>query len=353
MGCEKDSDGPIRASDSNESFSGEGFFLSANLDSGRTIHLVGDTLYLSMGKVWSFSNCALKSINTSFVREDSLLWIKPTIKILATEEDCAAPYYRPDTTLKIVFRSEDLKDIAKIAVKNDMDSVLDSILVRHGTITKDTFFVYMDSSFSDAHRYPLRTKNKKKSDTIPTLLRVLDSLTPRVFYWRTMKSVCTHRIDMCGKTVADTIYPTSWKVADTNLVPIHYACADTDSVYCINSKWENDSTAIGELQERPDTIWHFSTYYLEHIPKCGTFNSFSASYYSVGQRVRFVRELYTPDESEKFCGPATGPEWMVYNMSGNKMVVDSLSKLDSLLSAWKMASVAPDTLIVDTTKNKK
>jgi hypothetical protein len=175
---------------------------------------------------------------------------------------------------------------------------------------------------------------------------VLDSLTPRVFYWRTMKSVCTHRVDMCKKTVADTVYPTSWYINDTNLVPVHYACADSDSVYCINSKWENDSTELGKLQERPDTIWHYSTYYAEKIPKCGTFNQFTISNFTIGDRVRFIRELMTPDEDESFCGPASQEEWMVYNMSRNQMVLDtdSIAILDSLKKIWKKATVAPDTL---------
>lgn len=357
-GCEKSTDGPISVSSGNEEYDGEGFFLSASLDSGKRIHLVGDTLLLSLGNIWSFSNCALQAINLDYKREDSILWIMPSVKIHVTEEDCAAPFYRPDTTIRILVRSGDVRNISQIKVKNDKDSILDSIMIRRGSIAKDTFFVYMDSAFGLPHNYPIRTNdikkyNSKRKDTIPTLLRVLDSLTPRVFYWRTMKSTCTHRIDMCNSTIADTIYPTSWKLQDTNLVPVHYACADTDSVYCINSKWEDDSTSLGKLQERPDTIWHYSTYYIEHIPKCGTYNSFNVAYYAVGQRVRFIRELFKPDEEESFCGPATAEEWMVYNMSGSRMVVDSLSILDSLLAVWKEATVAPDTLIVDTTKSKK
>lgn len=356
-GCEKDSDGPINVTNGDVDFDGEGFFRGAKIDSGRTIHLVGDTLFLELSKIWSFSNCALRSIDCPFDRRDSVLWIKPKIDIHVSDEDCAAPYFRPDTLLKLFPANEDFKSIGKLYVKDDKDSILDSVLIRRGKIQKDTFFIYMDSAFSDPHRLPLRTKavrtKGKKSDSIPTIIRVLDSLTPRVFYWRTMKSVCTHRIDMCNDIVADTIYPTSWKIADTNLVPIRYACANADSVYCINSKWKNDSTALGKLQERPDTIWHQSTYYVEKIPKCGTFNSFNMVYYGVGQRVRFIRELFSPDSSETFCGPATGERWNVYNLSNSKMDVDSLSRLDSLIAQWKKAEVAPDTLIVDSTDSKK
>lgn len=352
--CEKDTDGPLDVMSENFNYDGEGFFSSAELDSGKTIHLSKDTLFLGMGKMWTFSNCALESIKIIYSKEDSILWLTPRLSIHATAEDCAAPYYRPDTVLKVTLSKEQMQGIGMIKVKNDADSVLDSILLRRGSFSKDTFYVYLDSSFADAHAYPLRTKDKKKGKEIPSVIRVLDSLTPRVFYWRTMKSVCTHRVDMCKKTIADTVYPTSWYINDTNLVPVHYACADSDSVYCINSKWENDSTELGKVQERPDTIWHYSTYYTEKIPKCGTFNQFSVSNYTIGDRVRFIRELMTPDKDESFCGPASQEEWMVYNMSKNQMVLDtgSVAILDSLKKIWKKATVAPDTLKVDTSKAK-
>ena len=347
-GCEKDSDGPIAVSKDGFRYDGDGYFLQASLDSGRTIHLSKDTLFLDMGKMWTFSNCALRSIDLDYRKEDSVLWISPVLKISASAEDCAAPYYRPDTTLKLQLSKDQMSGVGVIKVKNDADSVLDSIMLRRGKFSLDTFYVYMDSSFADAHEYPLRTKEKKKGKEIPTILRVLDSLTPRVFYWRTMKSTCKHRVDMCKKTVADTIYPSSWNINDTNLVPVHYVCADSDSVYCINSKWENDSTELGKLQERPDTIWHYNTYYIENIPKCGTYNSFGMSYYAVGQRVRFIRELYTPDGDESFCGPASQKKKMVYNLSNSKMVLDTgnVVILDTLSKIWKKAKVAPDTLIV-------
>lgn len=352
VGCEKSTDGPLSVSDGDDVYFGDGFFKGASLDSGRTIHLSDDTLYVTLSNIWSFSNCALRTIRLEFRPKDSVLWINPFIKIAVTDRDCAAPYYRPDTTIKVLLKKEDVVGIEKIKVKNDMDSVLDSILLRRGQIQNDTFFIYMDSSFSDPHNLPLRTKGKEALNT-PTILRVLDSLTPRVFYWRTMNSTCTHRIDMCNEVVADTIYPSTWKAADTNLVPIHYVCADTDSVYCINSKWENDSTALGKLQERPDTIWHYSTYYMEKIPRCATYASYEKAYYKLGGRVRFIRQLFAPDESEKFCGPSSSPEWMVYDVERNKMFVDSLNLLDSLIAVWKQAKIAPDTLIVDSTASKK
>ena len=351
VGCEKDSDGPLSVSNENTEFEGTGFFLSASLDSNSLIHLAQDTLYLSMGQIWSFSNCALRSIDLNYRREDSVLWIEPVIQIKTSGEDCAAPYYRPDTVIKILMSETVGSSVSTIKVKNDVDSVLDTILVRRGTFRTDTFNIYLDSSFGVAANYPLRTREKKGSREIPTILRVLDSLTPRMFYWRTMEANCTHRVDMCKSVVADTLYPMTWDIDDTNLVPIHYACADSDSVYCINSKWENDSAALGALQERPDTIWHYSTYFLEKIPDCVTYNSFSHAPLFVGTKVRFVRQQMIPSENEIYCGPSSERNWMIYNLSNGRMVLDndSVTVVDSLIRKWKDAAVAPESLMVKDT----
>ncbi len=346
-GCEYESDGPIKPSSSNHEYDGTGFFRAASLDSGALIHLASDTLFLNVQNIWSFSNCALKSIDLNMEKQGDVLWFAPTVDIHVTEDDCAAPFYRPDSLFKIVLDDETLDGVGQVKVKNDLDSILDSIYVRRGKFVLDTFQVYMDSSFLDPSNFPLRTVEKKKKESLPSIMRVLDSLTPRVFYWRTMHSNCTHRVDMCEDVVADTIYPSSWNINDTNLVPVHYSCADTDLVYCINSKWEDDSTSLGKIQERPDTIWHYSTYYVEKLEKCGTFNKFSVSNYVVGQTVRFIRQKLVPDEDETGCGPSSAEEWMIYNLKNFRMVLDndSVKVIDDLLKAWDEAEIAPDTLI--------
>ena len=346
-GCEYSSDGPIKPSRGDLEFDGNGYFLGAALDSGNTFHLASDSLILDLKKIWTFSNCALKAINLDYETQGNVLWISPIIDIHVTEDECAAPYNRPDTTFRLSLEGM-LDGVKQINVKNDADSLMDSILVRYGRLVKDTFSIYVDSIFSDAHNFPLRTKELKGKDSVPTILRVLDSLTPRVFYWRTMRSSCTHRIDLCDDVVADTIYPSSWNISDTNLVPVRYSCADTNLIYCINNKWENDSSALGKLQERPDTIWHYSTYLAERIPKCASYNSFAATVLGVGQNSRFIRELMIPDEDESACGPASAEEWMFYNLSNRKMVLDndSVQVVDGLIESWKKADVAPDTLIV-------
>lgn len=347
-GCEKDSDGPLEVSSSKYEYYQDGFFRSATLDNGRLIHLLSDTLYLKLDSLWTFDNCSLESIDMEYHREDTVLVIEPKIKIHGYEGDCASPFYRPDTTFKILLAGQDVKGATSIKVRNDEELDLDSILLRRGKFQTDTFYVYLDSSFADPHKLPLRTKETKADKPIPTILRVLDSLTPRKFYWRTMKTICNLRVDMCDDVVPDTLYPSSWSINDTNLVPVRYSCADSTLSYCINSKWENDSSSLGDLQERPDTIWHQSTYYMEKIPKCSAYDSYSVTYYNVGQRVRFIRKMMVPDETEMVCGPSSSEEQMVYNMNGNRMVVDrdTVKVLDTLNTIWSEADVAPDTLIV-------
>jgi len=341
--CAQDDDGPLGLGSSDVDYAGKGTFLTAMLDSNRLIHLASDTLFLHMDSIWSFSNCALTSIRLNTYNEDSALVIAPQVNFHTKGEDCPSPYYRPDTTIKVLLGENILKNVSLIRVKDSQDSVLDTILVRRGEFSLDTFKIYIDSLFDSVHSYPLRTKDS------PSVLRVVDSLKPQVFLWRTMKSVCTLRIDMCDSTVNDTIYPSRWSLNDTNLVPIHIACADSDSVYCSSTRWENDSTSLGKLMERPDTVWYTSTYYMESIPKCGSINRFSKSSLYKGSFFSVYRELYSPDETETSCGPAAMPELYIYDIGRNRVFPDSLDA-DTLLKQWKSATVA--TYKKDTTKKR-
>ena len=349
--CTHDGDGPLEVMPNGESVEGEGYFLGATLDSGKTLHLASDTLYVTLSSIWSFSNCSLRSIDLNESLVDSTFVIAPKIGIKVNTEDCPSPMFRPDTTFKMML--EDLpSQVTNVVVKNDADSLLDSIMLRRGTLARDTFRIYLDSAFNDPAALPLRTKES------PSVLRVLDSITPQKFYWRTLRAKCTMRVDMCNDVVADTIYPTSWNVNDTALVPVRYACASTDSVYCLNAKWEYDSTALGKLNERLDTIWHKSTYYVEDIPKCAFMNGLLYSNFVYGSKAIFIRELFVPDENEKTCGPSTKEDWVAYRMESNELVKvqdeegNDKDLIDSLYKVWKSATVAPDTLIADTTESK-
>lgn len=345
--CAQDGDGPLPVMPNGELVEGKGYFLGAKLDSGRAIHLVSDTLYITLSNIWSFSNCSLTSIDLNYSFEDSVLVFAPEVNFKVNTDDCSSPMYRPDTTFKRMTNELSSK-ITKIAVKNDADSLLDSIMLRRGKLELDTFRIFVDSAFAEPESLPLRTKES------PSFLRMLDSLTPQKFYWRTLRANCTMRVDMCNDVVADTVYPTSWKTSDTALVPVRYACASEDSTYCLNSKWEYDSTALGKVMERLDTVWHTSTYYIEEIPSCAMVNGFSHSSIYYGGKMAFLRELFVPDESEHSCGPATKKDWVAINLSTDSLVVESEDRIsvDSLYKVWKSATVARDTLKVDSTESK-
>lgn len=333
MSCTQDDDGPISLTENGEEFLGEGYFLAAHLDSGKSVHLVGDTLFLYMDSIWSFSNCGLKRIKLEREISDSTLMISPKIEVQATGEDCPAPFFRPETTVKITITDNVLEDVKRISVKNNRDSLLDSISVRRGTLSQDTFTIFVDTAFASVYNYPLRTKGS------PSILRVVDSLTPRTYYWRPMKSTCQSRVDMCDSVVNDTIYPNYWYQSDTMLVPIREACADSDEVFCISSKWKNDSSSLGDVQERLDTLWHTSTYYVETIPECATVDRFSMSSMIMGKKMTISRDLYSFDESETSCGPSTRKDLFMYDVGRNFAVPDTVD-VDSLVKKWKKAKTA-------------
>ncbi|MCQ2062559.1 MAG: hypothetical protein MJY99_04390 [Fibrobacter sp.] len=333
VSCSQDDDGPISLTDSGESFAGEGYFLRAQLDSGKSVYLVGDTLFLYMDSIWSFSNCSLERIKLEREINDSTLMIAPKIMLNVTGENCPAPFFRPETTVKITITENVLEGVKRISVKNNRDSVLDSIAVRKGKMSKDTFSIFIDTAFASVKKKALRTKGD------PSIFRMLDSLTPRTYYWRPMKSICESRVDNCDSVVSDTIFPTYWYLSDTMLVPIRTACADSDEVYCISTKWKNDSTSLGKVQERLDTLWHTSTYYIETIPECATVDRFAMSAMNMGKKMTISRDLYKFDKSETSCGPSTRKDLFIYDIGRNFAVADTVD-VDSLVKKWNKAKTA-------------
>ena len=333
VACTQDDDGPIDISNSQDVFAGEGYFLAAELDSNSMIHLAGDTLYIGLDSIWSFSNCALKSIDLNPEWGDSILTLRPVIRYQTTTEDCPSPMYRPDTVVKSFIDKRSLEGISQIAIYNNQDSLLDTVLVRRGSFSLDTFKFYVDSLFDSVKVLPLRTKGS------PSLLKVLDSLVPRVYYWRPMKSTCKFHMDKCKKTVSDTLYPNIWSLGDTAFVPIRQRCADSTLTYCKSAGWENDSNALGVVQEHQDTIWYTHLYYVEKIPECGAVNLFESSAYGTLREMVAVRELYSPDESEAYCGPSTQKDAFWYDLNYGRAVPDTIS-MDSLRKVWDKATVS-------------
>ena len=333
VACTQDDDGSIGISNSTEVYGGKGYFLAAELDSGSLIHLADDTLFIGLDSILSFSNCALSEIYFDIQVQESVLELRPVIYFQTTTEDCASPMYRPDTVIKSFVGKRTIEGISQINIYNDLDTLLDTILVRRGSFSLDTFEIYVDSLFDSVKVLPLRTKGS------PSLLKVLDSLTPRVYHWRAMKSTCEFHVDKCDKTVPDTLFPKYWSVFDTALVPVRQRCADSTLTYCKSAGWKNDSSALGTVQDRQDTLWHTHLYYVEQIPECGALNSFVSSNYGTLREMNIVRELYSPDNSESFCGPSTQKDMFWYDYNRKSMVPDSIS-MDSLRGVWEKATVS-------------
>ena len=328
--CSRDDDGSIPVFSDGDVYVGSGFFRLATLDSGRYVHLASDTLFLKLDSLWTFSNCALKRIEIDTGKDGSAFVLYPKILIESDGSDCPSPYLHPDTTLALFYDRAALEGTSIIRVENDEGRVLDTILLRRGKFVLDTFSIYIDSLFSSVTELPIRTKKE------PSVLRVLDSLTPRVFYWKPMESNCELRIDMCDSVVNDTVFPVSWSLTDTALVPIRKACALDDSVYCVSNRWVNDSSAVGSVLERSDTLWHTSHYYIEEIPECATMNSFVKGAFALDKNFSVVRELVVPDEDEPECGPSSMRDLYIFDINRNSVISDSL-RADSLRSIWKSA----------------
>ena len=326
--CTQSDDGPISVS--GEGYEGEGFFRKAVIDSGALIHLVSDTLYLDIDSLWTYSDCALKAIEIEESVEGESFVLSPKIVLKSDGDDCPSPSYHSDTTLKILLDADKVEGTSVLRVRNDEGRVLDTAMLRRGRFDRDTFAIYIDSLFDSAAKLPLRTKDS------PSVLKVLDSITPRVFYWRPMESECSLIVDNCGKVVNDTIFPTNWSVLDTVLVPIRKSCALGDSTYCSSTRWKDDSTAVGKVQERADTLWHTSLYYIEKIPECATVSSFRYSGYVLGDKMTFARELMVPDDSETSCGPSALKDVFIFDLGRNMVFPDTLDA-DSLVGIWKSA----------------
>lgn len=336
--CTQSEDGPLNISNENISFATMGYFLRPELDSGKSIYLVGDTLHMKLDSAWTYSNCALRSITYDTSTVDSVFFLKPLLHLNANSGDCPSPYYRKNLTSRLILRESVLGGVTQIVMSNTYDSVFDTISVRRGSVSLDTFSIYVDSIFNTHDSLPLRTKGS------PSLLKVLDSITPHSFYWRPMKSKCEMKISDCDSTVSDTLFPKQWVLGDTLLAPVRTACADSDEVYCAASYWKDDSSSLGSVRIHHDTTWNTSMYLVESIPSCGTYDRYTYKLMQVGYKGTFIRELFTPNEMDISCGPLTREKWMAISLSNGKIVQDSdsLEIAEKLYKEWKKAKVAPN-----------
>lgn len=335
--CSRSDDGPLSILPDDEPLAlSEGFFYSGALDFDRPIHLFGDSLVVYLDSIWTFSNCSLSEIilNTSLLN-DTMLILSPQFLLNESREDCAAPLFRPETTLSVLMNSS-WKNVRKIKLVNTQQVEVDSILVRRGFFSKDTIRIFADSALLNYDHLPFRTFGDAG------LLHVLDSLVVQEYYWKPLRSNCLRVHDDCEKRLMDTAFPSSWIPTDTALVPLREICLDTALTYCLEKDFQYDSLAANQLKVYLYNHWYSSLYYLEPINSCA-----QMIYLNALKPLRFgfnfdvSRELFTSSTEENNCDSEMIPGWIIYNLSKNETVLDMV-KAKQLLDQWDTALVAKE-----------
>ena len=329
--CSQSDDGPISLYPETILGENDGYVLKLSLDSSGLIHLKTDTLQVHLDSIWSLTNCFLKNLELKERLEDSVLFLIPEVKLRVSSEDCAAPLYRPDTTLFIAPKNS-WKNAREIRMENTDGKFQDSVFLRNGFFKNDTFKIYLDSSFNDPYALPRKTKG------FPSVLKNIDSLKERTFYYRLMGSKCTYIIDTC-ETVLDTIYPASWSLLDTNLVPVRKVCKDSTLRYCLTRDYKNDSLKLGNLQTHLDTLWYTSWYFLQHIETCNALNRVSYTALATKNNFYAYLETFIP-ESNADCFSFSTNDTIVTKLNPYKM----LENPDSVLSVFYKANESRDSL---------
>lgn len=331
VACSQSDDGPIPLYPDSMSGTRDGYLLRARLDSGRVVHLRSDTLAVELDSIWTLANCFLKELSLTNSADDTILNLNPKVLLEINDKDCATPLYRPDTNLYLEPRDE-WKKYREIRVYDSDGELEDSIALRSGKYVNDSLEIYIDSTFADFYELPRRTAGT------PAIMRTVDSLKERTFYWRALPAKCAYVIDTC-ETVADTVYPSSWSKLDTNLVLLRKECADTTLRYCLNRDWEYDTAKVGAVQERLDTLWYTTWYLKFKVPKCGVVNRAKYGNTAIRAYFRATQEIFDP-ESDGECYSDISSEYSVMRLDSGTI----LQNPDSILAIFDTATVGRDTL---------
>jgi len=333
------------------SYTGKGFYLSAELDSSRRIHLIQDTLSIRIDSLWAVSSCFLEALELRDSLVDSTLFLRFDVPLRSTGDPaCATSLFLPDTLLRIPMRaswssirriivtgtprSTVFPDTSKNAVPDS--PYLDTILVRSGQIIRDTASFYLDSLFFDKNHWPRRTPG----DT--SLLLRLDSQTVYEHPWRPVGTSCANILEDCP-TITDTLWPTTWYKGKTAYIQLRTVCADTSRVYCAANGYTVKDTSA-ELAHYSDTTRHTSLYYLEPTKPCTGLDYWGplSGTLSAKSHVYLPRGLFVPDANETDCMAGAISGWHIVNLTTNREITDS-SFAHELLDDAARASIA-DTL---------
>lgn len=334
FGCSHENDGPIPLYTEDDVLAlGEGFFYSGSLDFNYPIHLLDDSLVVYLDSIWTFSNCSLSEIqfDASLVK-DTLLFLTPRFIIEPSSKDCAAPLFRPETTL--YFSLDSYEHVREIRLLNTKEKELDSIMVRHGSFLKEIQTFYIDSAIANPALWPYRISNDSAG-----ILRVLDSMKVQSFYWKSIATECAKIHDDCGDSLLlDTLFPASrWNPKDTALVPVIRVCEDTSKTFCADKDWVYDSLKTGKLRIERDTSKYTSLYYIASIDSCTELISLTAlSSFSLKTNFGLQTDLFIPSSQETYCDEEVIPSKIIYNLSLMESVQD-IVKAREILDQWDTA----------------
>ncbi|HSQ40741.1 MAG TPA: hypothetical protein VLM37_00515 [Fibrobacteraceae bacterium] len=362
MACTWSGDGPMEATDGD--LSGWGFYLAGELDSGRRVHAAGDTLLVELDSLWLVSVCYLDSVGVRVGTVDSALTLEFVLHLsYDPDANCAASDLATDSLFRLLPDSswlsmdrmllygaeadqamDTLSDslghsLASLDSAGRYGALLDTIWLRDGTNEDTTFYIELDSNFTDYHLFPLVNGDS------PWVVRYLHSYTAGSDYWRYYTQTCAEPRTTCT-LVSDTSWPDDYIFEDTTDAYLRWICEGdtTGTEYCLTKNWETDTSVAETYGATPDTVWTWSTYFVESTPSCAFLNREKIKSYSSstsGGKVKFWRELFIPSANEERCGPpqlgfsARGSaleEWNLYDLDDSILVVDT-ALADSILEA--------------------
>ncbi len=368
IACSQSGDGPMDSWSSGDVMEGQGFYLAGDLDSGRRVHALHDSLYVGINSLWLVSKCYLQKVDPFAVTQDDHMYYGMRLRLRSDASiECPASPLGNDTVLVLPSDAK-WSETSQIFLRGAIDSLavdkdsnprtapltdlerfgrnVDSIWILDGSNTDSLFKFTFDSSFADLEKLP------KKVGKNPYVVRFLHPPRLGMNYWKLIPEKCIAPRMSCT-LVPDTLWTDlsfndsamAIELIDTNQISLRSHCkGDSTTVnYCSNKDWVRDSSKAIVSGSRLDTLWSWNTFFVEKIPRCAVLNRdtlYSFLSGSAGGSVSIWRELFVPSSSETRCGIP----W--------KRIVDStVTKVEfkgSILEAWLVYSLESKAIILDT-----
>jgi hypothetical protein len=351
-GCTQSKDGPMNATDSNTS--GAGFYLGAELDSGRIVHSIHDTLLVRLDSLWIISRCYLQSIDEVggvFAADSAYRMVFSLPLAYDPRSSCPTADLSLDTLIPVAPKSEwsavnkfylyGVADSLALLLDSSQGGVTlseddyrseikDSIWLMDGYNQDSLYSMTLDSLFNDPYQLP-----RKVGTSSPYVIRILRDSVVDTLFWKYRQQSCKIPRSSCNLT-SDTIWPAELSASDTTAVMIRHRCVgdSTGVEYCASANWVDSLDVAGE-NSKLDTNWTWSTFFVESVPPCGIVNRDSLYAFSSVQ-VRYWRELFVPATPTSPCAVTEAKSgsfresWIILDLENRALVLDS-ALADSVL----------------------